>query len=126
MNDIPKISEAEWTVIQVVWKKHPITAGEIIEDLSGVTDWKPKTIKTLISRLVRKGALSFEKQGREYLYSPAVEEAAAVSAESESFLTRVFGGALNPMIAHFVDKADFSSEEIQELKKILEEKEKES
>jgi len=110
--------------MKVVWRSHPITANEIIEALAEETHWKPKTVKTLINRLVNKGALTFQKQGREYLYTPAVDKATAVEAESDSFLTRVFGGSLNPMIVHFVEKGSFTKDEIEELKSILEEKER--
>jgi BlaI family penicillinase repressor len=80
-------------------------------------------VKTLLNRLVKKKALRFEKSGREYLYEPAVSEKACVRAESESFLQRVFGGALQPMLAHLVEERKLTPKEIKELKQILKIKE---
>ena len=122
MKIVPKISEAEWEVMKVVWAKSPRSAGEIIAELSARDDWHPKTAKTLLGRLVKKKALGFEKDGRAYLYRPLVREAECVQAASESFLDRVFGGALAPMLAHFVERKKMSPAEIRELKRLLEEK----
>jgi BlaI family penicillinase repressor len=124
MKDVPKISETEWEVMRIVWAKASCTAEEIIAAL--VCDdpsWHPKTIKTFLNRLVRKKVLGFEKEGRAYLYRPLVAEEECVSAASETFLDRVFGGALKPMLAHFVEHRKLSAEEIRELKKLLKQKE---
>ena len=124
MQKTPKISDAEWQVMRVTWSKSPITANEVVEALSPSTTWKPKTIMTLINRLVKKGALGFEKNGRAYRYSPLVEESECVRSESRSFLERVYGGALQPMLANFLEDGELSREEIEELKRILDQKEK--
>lgn len=124
MKSIPKISEAEWEVMKVVWEKAPCSAGEIIEVLLRIEPGRhPKTIKTYLSRLVAKKALGFRKEGRGYLYRPLVGENECVRAVSESFLDRVFGGALKPMLAHFVEHKKLSAEEIKELKQLLKDKE---
>ena len=124
MKTIPKISETEWEVMQVLWKKSPLAAGEIIDALMAAdSTWHPKTAKTLLNRLVKKKALGFQKEGRAYLYRPLVKETECVSAASESFLDRVFGGALKPMLAHFVERRKLSAAEIRELKRLLEERE---
>jgi BlaI family penicillinase repressor len=124
MKRVPRISETEWEVMRVVWSKAPCSAGEIIAALTGSDPtWHPKTIKTFLNRLVGKKALGFRKEGRAYLYRPLVTEDECVGAASETFLERVFGGALKPMLAHFVEHKKLSTEEIQELKKLLEEKE---
>ena len=122
MNKIPKISESEWLVMKIIWNKNPITSNRVVEALSGSTPWKPKTIKTLINRLVKKGAVGYESEGREYLYYPLIEEAVLVKAESRSFLKRVFGGAIKPMLATMVESEDLSAEDIKELKRILDKK----
>ena len=121
MKKIPRISETEWEVMKVVWAKSPRSAGEIIETL-GVADptWHPKTIKAFLGRLVKKGALGFKREGRAYMYRPLVREEECADAASESFLSRVFGGSLKPMLAHFVDRKKLSAAEISELKRILE------
>lgn len=124
MKSVPKISETEWEVMKVVWAKAPCSAGEIIATLlSGDPTWHPKTIKTFLSRLVAKKGLGFRKEGRGYLYRPLVSEKECVDAASASFLDRVFGGSLMPMLAHFVKHEKLSAREIQELKDLLEERE---
>ncbi len=120
MSDLPKISESEWQVMKTIWSENPITSGRIVQILEGSTHWKPKTIKTLLTRLVNKGAVGHESRGREYVYFPLIEENVLIKAESRSFLKRVFGGALKPMIATLVESEDLSQEDIQELKRILE------
>ncbi|MFC1840090.1 BlaI/MecI/CopY family transcriptional regulator [Thermodesulfobacteriota bacterium] len=122
MGDMPKISESEWIVMKVIWNDNPITGNDIVENLSGSTDWKPKTIKTLLTRLVKKGAIGYENRRREYHYYPLVEESVLVRKESQSFLKRVFGGALKPMIATMVESEKLSKEEIEELKSLFENK----
>jgi BlaI family penicillinase repressor len=122
MKKLPKISESEWLVMRVLWKTSPLTANEIVEKLSGKTKWKPKTIKTLITRLMNKGALQFEKEGRLYRYYPAVSKDECVRMERRSFVRRVYGGINRPMLAAFLEEAKLSAEDILELKKILEQK----
>ena len=122
MKKLPKISESEWLVMRVLWKKSPLTANEIVEELAGNTDWKPKTIKTLITRLTKKGAVKFEKEGRLYKYHSAVSKDECVRMERRSFVRRVYGGINKPMLAAFLEDADLSAEDISELRKILEQK----
>jgi BlaI family penicillinase repressor len=120
MKQIPKISEAEWEVMRVVWAHHPVGAADIIEKLSSrEVPWHHKTIQTLMGRLVQKGALGYKPQGRGYVYSPLVTELECVTAVSESFLDRMFGGSLKPMLAHFVQQRKLSKKEIEELKRLL-------
>jgi BlaI family penicillinase repressor len=119
MSKTPRISETEWEIMKVCWEKSPVTAQEIIDALAAGDEWHPKTVKTLLNRLVKKRALGFQKQGRAYLYQPLVAEKDCVAAESESFLDRVFGGSLHPMLAHFVQTRKLSPVEISELKRLL-------
>ncbi|MFZ2149316.1 MAG: BlaI/MecI/CopY family transcriptional regulator [Sedimentisphaerales bacterium] len=122
MKKLPKISESEWLVMQVLWSKGPLTANEVVKQLTGKTKWKPKTIKTLITRLTKKGAVKFKKEGRMYRYYPAVSQAECVRMERRSFVRRVYGGTSRPMLASFLEDAELSAEDIAELKKILEQK----
>ena len=122
MKKLPKISESEWLVMQVLWETNPLTANQIVEELAGKTKWKPKTIKTLITRLTNKGAIKFEKEGRLYRYYPAVIKDDCVRMERRSFVRRVYGGINKPMLASFLEDADLSANDIAELKKILEQK----
>ena len=119
MSKTPRISETEWEVMKVCWGKSPIAAQEIIDTLSQHEAWHPKTAKTLLNRLVKKRALGFHKDGRAYLYRPLVAEKDCIAAESDSFLGRVFGGSLQPMLAHFVESRKLSPKEISELKRLL-------
>src|SRR5512136_2677411 len=113
MKKIPRISETEWEVMKVVWAQAPCSASDIIAVLSAAdASWHPKTAKTLLSRLVRKRALGFKKEGRAYVYRPLVRERECVDAASESFLDRVFGGSLKPMLAHFVEHKKLSAAEV--------------
>jgi len=124
MKTVPKISETEWEVMKVLWATSPLSAEEIIARLVAQDgEWHPKTAKTLLSRLVKKKALGFDKEGRAYRYRPLVREVDCVKAVSESFLDRVFGGALTPMLAHYVEHKKMSAAEIRELKRLLDERE---
>jgi BlaI family penicillinase repressor len=120
MKTPPRISGAEWEVMKAIWRHHPCTADEIIAQLvKSDPVWHPKTIRTFLNRLVKKGALGFEKDGRAYLYRPLVSESDCINAASESFLARVFGGSLKPMLAHFVEQKKLSAKEIRDLREIL-------
>ena len=114
MQDRPKISDAEWQVMKVLWQKSPVTANQIVEKLTVETAWKPKTVRTLISRLTAKGAISFDKTGRQYLYYPVLTEEECVRQETRSFMSRVRTGALKPMLAAFMEEENLSQEEIDE------------
>ena len=122
MAQIPVISDSEWQVMKVLWTKSPLTAMEIVTALSDKHEWHPNTIKTLLSRLHKKKAVSVERQKNFYIYRPAVSEADCVKIESESFLQRVFGGSVKPLIAHFVEEERLSSEDLDDLKKKLRQK----
>ena len=124
MKQIPNISETEWELMKVLWAKAPASAAEVIDALMAADPtWHPKTAKTLLNRLVKKKALGYEKEGRAYLYRPLVQETDCAVAESESFLDRVFGGSLKPMLAHLVERKKLSAAEIRELKRLLDQKE---
>jgi BlaI family penicillinase repressor len=116
-----RISDAEWQVMDVLWAKSPRTANEVVEALSS-SGWGGATIKTMLNRLVRKRALKFRSEGKRYLYTPAITRDAAVRSEARSFLDRLFGGAVGPMLAHFVEDARLSRDEIDQLRKLLEKK----
>ena len=118
----PQISDAEWVVMKVIWDKGPLTTNQVVEALDDQTNWKPKTIHTLLRRLARKGALAFAKQGREYLFRPLVDARHCRHAASRSFLHRLFDGELGPFLASFLEQEKLSRAEIEELKRILDEK----
>lgn len=121
MRKIPNITETEWEIMRVIWAQHPVTAAEIIEKLCAADPtWHPKTVRTLLARLVQKKALAFEAQGRTYAYEPLVTERECVAAASESFVSRVLGGSLAPMLAHFVEARRLSKRDLAELRSLLE------
>jgi len=122
MKNIPQISDAEWLVMKVLWKESPLGSSDVINELKGTTDWKPKTIKTLLSRLVTKKALSYEVESRGYSYYPLVSENECAKEEARSFLGRVYNGSLNLLVKNFIENKELSTEEIEELKKLLEDK----
>ncbi len=115
----PQISDAEWIVMKVLWDKSPLASKEVIDSLCGAIHWKPKTIHTLLARLVRKGALIARKEGREYQFEPAFKAEACQRSESRSFLDRVFDGDVAPFLACFVRDNKLTRAEIEELKRIL-------
>jgi BlaI family penicillinase repressor len=123
MAQIPKISEAEWVVMEVVWKRHPITALEVVQQLTAHKQWQDQTIRTMLRRLIRKKALNYKAEGKVYYYAPAVSREQCVRGESRSFLERVFGGAAQPLLVQLVQESKLSANEIAELKKILQAKE---
>lgn len=119
---MPQISDAEWTVMKILWERSPLTSKEVVDALAKTTTWKPKTIHTLLARLVRKAALVARKEGREYQFTPAVKAEACQRSESQSFLDRVFDGDVAPFLACFVRDNKLTRAEIEELKRILDRK----
>ena len=126
MKKIKKISDAEWRVCQVLWRDSPLTANEIISRLVESTNWNPSTVKTLITRLVKKNVLSYKNVGREYHYFPKLSEEECIEAHTRSFIDRVFHGAVGAMAVAFIKNHRLTNEEIAELKAILEQKDAET
>jgi len=122
MKKLPRISDAEWTVMKVLWATPGLTADEVAEALRGKVTWNGRTIRTLINRLLQKKALRYRKEGRKYRYWPAVREEHCVKEERRSFVQRVYGGTIRPMLAAFIEDAELSPEDIEELKRMLERK----
>jgi BlaI family penicillinase repressor len=118
-----KISDAEWQVMNVVWARSPVTGGEVIEAVGERCAWRPRTIRTLIDRLVVKGALKVLADGKRR-FVPAVSQEDCVRSESRSFMDRVFGGEPASMLLHMIQEAKLTDDEIDRLKKILAEKQK--
>ena len=122
MKEAPRISDAEWEVMKAIWKQtSPSLAQNIIQTLARSTTWSAATIKTMLNRLVAKGALRYEQAGRSYLYSAAVSESECRAAEADSFLARVFDGSLSPMLSHFVRSRRLTKKEMEALEQILRE-----
>jgi BlaI family penicillinase repressor len=122
---LPRISESEWRVMQVLWECGPQTANDVVAALDGKERWKPRTVKTLIGRLVQKGAVRFEQEGQRYRYSAAVREDECIRSETQSFVRRVYQGAMKPALAAFLEDVELSPQEIEELQIVLDHKRKE-
>lgn len=120
MNNIPQISDSEWKIMSILWADSPLSANEVMKKVA--MDWKPTTVKTLLSRLVKKEAVGFKESNRTYLYYPLVNEETCIKAESKTFLERVYGGGLKAMFANFLEMERLTEEEIDELKKMLDKK----
>jgi BlaI family transcriptional regulator, penicillinase repressor len=122
MTELPKISEAELEVMKILWNNSPLTANDVIQMLEEQTDWKPKTVRTLLNRLVQKGAIAIQQEiGKVYAYYPIVLQDEYLQVETKSFLQRLYGGALKPLLVNFLREEKLSHEEISELKRILDE-----
>ena len=122
MKRTPRISDTEWEIMRIIWAQHPITAADVIARLIAADpSWHPKTARTLLARLVEKEALDYEERGRVYVYEPRVTEAECVAAASGSFVERVFGGSLKPMLAHFIEQKQLTRAELDELRRLLDE-----
>lgn len=106
--------------MQVLWQAAPLGADAIITALAGQTDWHEKTIRTLLNRLLRKGAIKATREGRRYLYAPVLGRDAWQAGESRDLLDRAFGGRLAPMLAHFTRHETLGEEDIRELRRLIE------
>lgn len=124
MTTLPKIADAELEVMRVLWDRSPLTANEIVEVLEKRKPWDPRTVKTLINRLHNKGAIGFDKEGRRYLYYPLVSSNDCIKNETKSFIAKFKNGMMKPVVAAFLEEVSLSRSELEELKQMLEDKEK--
>lgn len=122
MKNLPQISEAEFEVMKIVWKYAPISTRDITEKLLQTTNWSPKTIQTLIKRLVTKGALTYEKQSRMFIYTPVVKENEYIGQESNSFLKRYYNGDITAMVSAYIENDRLSESELDTLRSLLSQK----
>lgn len=120
----PRISDAEWEVMEILWNRHPLTALEVVSALLPHHPWKDKTIRTMLGRLVRKGALAYSAKKTTFFYSPAIQRDQCVRGESQTFFQKILRGATAPTLLRMVRETKLSRAEIAELKRILKEKEK--
>jgi len=114
-----RISTAEHEVMEVLWHEAPLTAAEVAERVPAEKGWSIRTVKTLLSRLLAKGILSHEEEGRRYLYRPTVAREDYVARESRRMLDRLFGGRVTPLVAHLAERDDLSERDIAEIEALL-------
>jgi BlaI family transcriptional regulator, penicillinase repressor len=115
------ISDAESVVMEVIWRRNPIITDDVVSELVHQVRWQEPTVKTLLNRLLKKGAVSARKDGRRYQYSPILKREEWVAAESKGFLDRLFDGRLVPLVSHFSQHRKLSKTEIAELKRLIQE-----
>jgi len=115
------VTEAEAAVMEVLWQSSPRSSEEVVAAVAPATGWAEPTIKTLLNRLLNKGAISAEREGRRYLYSPVLAREAWVEQQSEGLLARLFGGRVAPLVAHFSERGRLSPADIAELKRLVSE-----
>jgi predicted transcriptional regulator len=116
------ISDAESQVMEVLWQASvPLVAEQIVEVLAATRSWQAATVKTLLNRLLKKGAIAAQKDGRRFLYRAVLKRDAWLAAESDGLLDRLFGGRIAPLIAHFGSQRKLSQADIQELRKLIDE-----
>lgn len=116
------VSEAESIILEILWLSAPLTANDIFARIDG-QDWTMATVKTLINRLMKKGALLHEQQGRRYLYSPAIERQDFLKTQNQSFLHRFYQGKLGQLVAEFASNEKLDQNEISEIRAILDQME---
>jgi predicted transcriptional regulator len=114
-----RISEAEGVVMETLWRRHPLTAEDVIAQVAGPHGWTAATVKTLLNRLLTKQAVAAERDGRRYLYRPLIQRADYVSEESRSLLDRLFDGKLASLVTHFSENEQLSPEDIAQLKRLI-------
>ncbi len=114
-----RISDAEHAVMEVLWQRSPLTAADVADALTDDRDWTLQTVKTLLSRLTNKGAVSYDQDGRRYLYSPILAREDYVGDESRRLVDRLFGGRAAPLIAHLAERQEFSAEDIAQIERLI-------
>lgn len=122
MKNIPQISEAEFEVMKIIWKYAPINTNEVTEKLTHTTNWNPKTIQTMLKRLVAKNALTYSKESRVFVYTPLISEAGYLRQKRTSFLDRYFQGNMTSMLSSYLEEETLSPKELEELRKLLSDK----
>ena len=114
-----QISEAESAVMEVLWRSNPLGADEVVAALARSRDWQEATIKTLLNRLLNKGAIAAERDGRRYRYTPVLARTEWLLDESRGMLERLFDGRVAPLVAHFSQHRKLSRKDIADLRKLL-------
>lgn len=124
MKSLPQISDAEFEVMNIIWKYAPINTNDIVDQLSRNKSWNPKTIQTMLFRLEKKGVIMHEKESRIFVYSPLIKKEAYLEAEGKAFVNRFFDGALSQMVVNYLSKHELTTEDIDDMQAILDKKRK--
>lgn len=121
MNDDIRLSDAELELMAVLWRQSPLGTADIIAAAPEHRDWSATTVKTMLARLVEKGALTTKAQGRRFLYSPAIERNAVAADQAGRLVDRLFGGRLSPLVAQLAARRDLTPDDIAELESLVKE-----
>lgn len=116
---IPQISDAEYEVMKVIWKYSPINTNDVTDRLSACTLWSPKTIHTLLNRLVKKKAITYYKEGRVFVYTPLITQEEYLQGKSDVFVQQYFDGSLSALMTNYIDSHEFSQEQLTSLRDLL-------
>jgi BlaI family penicillinase repressor len=122
MARVLQISDAEWDAMEPIWASGACTAAEVIKQLRATHDWNHSTVRTLLARLVEKGALAYDVDGSRYIYRAAVSRERCVRQEGRSFLQKAFGGDIAALVAHFVSESALEPDQIEQLRQLLAQK----
>jgi predicted transcriptional regulator len=114
-----RISDAEQAVMEVLWKEAPLTAQDVVDRIGPVRNWSPATVRTLLGRLVGKGVIAHETDGRRYRYRPCLRRDDYVEEEARRMIDRLFGGRLTPLFAHLAERKALTPEDISEISSII-------
>jgi BlaI family transcriptional regulator, penicillinase repressor len=118
---VERIAEAEYAVMEVLWEESPLTAADVAERVPAERCWSLATVKTMLSRLLSKGVLTHEEDGRRYLYRPAIRREDYVAEESRRLIDRMFGGRITPLVAHLAERDRLTPADIEEIETLLRE-----
>lgn len=119
MADSIRITDAELEVMAVLWSDAPLTAADVAARAPARRGWSLTTVKTMLSRLVEKGALASDRQGRRFLYRPLIERDPLAGAQAGRLVDKLFGGRISPLVAHLAEGRDFDPEDLEELEKLV-------
>jgi len=119
MTDDVRISEAELDIMAVLWAESPLSATDVAARVPARRDWSPTTVKTMLSRLVDKGALASAAQGRRFLYHPLIERDRIAGAQAGRLVDRLFGGRVSPLVAHLAERRDLEPEDLAALEQLI-------
>ncbi|WP_313071831.1 BlaI/MecI/CopY family transcriptional regulator [Lacrimispora sp.] len=119
MNHLPQISEAEYEVMKVLWKHAPINTNEVTDMLTKTIGWNPKTVHTLLKRLAQKGAITYQKEGRVFVYTPVVKEDEYLNKANDHFLNQFYNGKISSMVTNYMNSDHMEPDELNELRRLL-------
>lgn len=119
MSKTPKISDAELQVLQVLWDESPMGATELADRIGAANGWTLATVKTLLSRLLVKGAIKAETEGRRFRYRPVVKREAVAGRQAGKLVERLFGGRISPLVAQLAEQREIDPEDLAELEELV-------